>query len=133
MIIGKTYAIIEPSKAKGTANPFHERGLQVSFLACDRIVLKRKQSDKNIFMRSRSGQRDSIDRLVLGGFSGLLADGAGSSATTGGLLSKFIFGSLDVMPAGQRMNAAAHPAHEIRRLQLVGLPVRRARAALWKA
>ncbi len=63
MIIGKTHAIIEPSKARETANPFHERGLQVSFLACDRIVLKRKQSDKNTLIRPWSGQRDSIDRL----------------------------------------------------------------------
>jgi len=59
--------------------------------------------------------------------SGLLADGAGSSATTEGLCLKLIFGLLlGVMPAGQRMNAAAHPAHRMHRLQLVGLPVCRA-------
>jgi len=59
--------------------------------------------------------------------SGLLADGAGSSATTEGLCLKSIFGLLlGVMPAGQRMNAAAHPAHRMHRLQLVGLPVCRA-------
>jgi len=93
----------------------------------DSTEAKAIRQEHKVLLRSRSGQRDSIDRLVLGGFSGLLADGAGSSATTEGLWLKFIFGSLlGVMPAGQRTNAAAHPAHRMHRLQLVGLPVCRA-------